>query len=85
MRAISERVFWDKYKPIETPTGDYWEYKDTLAYPMNRVWTLIEGEKNWRNLYACPGYHIVNVLGYCVTEEPWTDQARVALYFSGRE
>jgi len=82
MRAISERVFWDKYKPTVKPNGDYLEYLDTLIYPRNRVWSLIESEANYRNLYASPGYHIVNVLGYCVTEEPWTDMTRDALYFS---
>lgn len=84
MRAISESRFWDVYRPLPDPGGNdhIWDYKPTLNYPLNQVWTLIEGEDNYRNLYACPGYHIVNVIGYCVTEKPWTDPTRDAMYFS---
>lgn len=36
-----------------------------------RIWTLIDGEdgRNW----LVAGYHLVNRIGYVVTEEPWED------------
>ena len=90
MRAISENRFYDYYKPLPNPIvnaknlslqpEDLWEHDQTLAYPLEQVWTIIEDDYG-RNLYACPGYHIVNKLGYVVTEKPWTDPGRDALYF----
>lgn len=35
------------------------------------VWSVIEGEGD--NLYLLPGFHVVNNIGYVLSEEPITD------------
>jgi hypothetical protein len=45
------------------------EYIVELARHSKRVWTIIEGDDD--TLYYTAGYHLVNRLGYIVTENPW--------------
>lgn len=81
-RPVSERRFWEHYKPIESITGNQmWEYHEVIAsgVPLNRIWTVIEGDTG-RTWYASPGFHIVNKLGYVVTEVPWEDATIDAIY-----
>ena len=81
MRPITENRFWSLYKPIEALDGSYiWEYDDVqrAGIPLERVWSLIESDND--TLYAAPGYHVVNVLGYVITVEPWTDITRDGVY-----
>lgn len=70
---ISETEFWETYKPTPNPRdgSHVWEWEDTLEFPIERVWTLIDGDET-DNQYAVTGYHIVNKFGYAVTEVPWT-------------
>jgi len=35
------------------------------------IWTIIENEGV---SYVCAGYHLINRLGYFITEVPWTDE-----------
>lgn len=63
----------DKFTVVMNPAdeGQMWfEHQETLAYPPQRVWTVVEGDNG--NLYAITGYHIVNVVYYAITEEAWT-------------
>lgn len=50
-------------------------YGDELEFVMkqhpNNIWTIIEGDDD---LYIVTGYHIVNRLGYLITEEPFLDE-----------
>jgi len=71
-REVMSADGWEqRYKPLDSPYGSLvWEYKDTLQFPPNRVWTLIDGELT-DNTYVINGYHIVNRWGYAVTEVPW--------------
>jgi hypothetical protein len=60
-------------EPLETPDlNAYWTYEDAIKYPPNQVWTIIEGDED-SSLYAAPGIHVVNRLGFMVTKYPWTD------------
>ena len=46
------------------------------------MWTVVEtgwvGDGNW---YACPGFHIVNKIGYVMTKKPWDESVIQAVYF----
>lgn len=79
--TIPEDVFWESYKPIEGPDQNtVWEHKDTLTYPLHQVWSLVDGESD-DGIYALPGYHIVNVFGYCITQTPWNEDIVEAVWF----
>jgi len=87
--VITEDEFDEKFKPKQNHlaedapfTGAMYEtYGKELEYiltlandpeQVHHVWTIIEGDTC--DLYYVPGYHLVNRLGYLVTEEPWTEQ-----------
>jgi hypothetical protein len=78
MPELTEKEFWDTYKPLEGPTGQsgshIWEFEEVKEYPTNQVWTIVEtGDDRDENWYAEPGFHIVNRIGYAVTEKPWSE------------
>jgi hypothetical protein len=70
----------DKYNPILNSINDnasfeglLWEtygeeVKKVLSYPREQVWTLIEVDDN---MIVIPGYHLVNRLGYFITDIPY--------------
>lgn len=88
-RAGSWDSFERRYKPLpqsidsggcEYPLFDYdqlpdWAVETTAdgkTYANYRhVWTVVEGDNG--TLYACPGFHTVNRLGYLVCELPFGD------------
>ena len=37
--------------------------------PARQVWTLVEGDEN--ELIIIDGYHLVNRIGYFITDRPW--------------
>ena len=46
------------------------------------LWTVVDtGESE--TLYALAGCHVVNRLGYVVTERPWPHRSVVAVYSQG--
>lgn len=84
IELISEEAFWNVYRPLPAPEdsgngGWIWDHADARKQPESNVWTVIEGDQT-ENLYASPGYHFVNAIGYCVTEQPWRDASREAIY-----
>lgn len=89
MPELTEDEFWETYKPLEGPSGQsgshIWEYEELTGTPDNQVWTIVETGDEDENWYALPGYHIVNKIGYAVTEKPWTDEAVTALWFEAPE
>jgi len=48
------------------------------TYPAEYVWTLIDSS----NLYIKNGYHIVNRVGYFITEKPW-DKSWITVILEG--
>ena len=54
----------------------YETFGDELAYvkqvPNNRVWTIVDGDGD--DLLIIAGFHLVNRLGYLVTDEAWEDE-----------
>jgi len=84
-------VWFAKYRPFENPSVDLgWTFDDknflfdTHGLDVERVkkadpmciWTLIDGEDGQ---YLIAGYHLVNRVGYCLTEVPFTDPNEIYL------
>jgi len=81
MSHMTEDQFFDHYKPIKNPLnanapydGCMFEtYGQELGFVMsqdtNKTWTIVEGDNG--NIFYMAGYHLVNRLGYFVTEVPW--------------
>ena len=73
---ISEDSFMDDYKPItHSQDGDMviqsiQEAQDrlkALGLTDDHIWTITESEES---LFASPGFHVVNRIGYVITERP---------------
>jgi len=56
------------YKPLKDQPIEGYEVPRTTS-PYN-VWTLVDAEGN---PVLLPGWHLVNRLGYYITEKPWTE------------
>lgn len=70
---LNEDQFEDTYTVIQSPDGsDIWGHADMEegSIPAERVWSVLDS--NDGSTYVCPGFRIVNVYGYMVTEKPWT-------------
>ena len=52
------------------------DYIFNLAKKENRVWTIIEGDEG---MYYVSGFHLVNRLGFIVTEEEYQEEIEVEL------
>ena len=78
---------WEaKYQPIQnhiTKNGDdkFETYGEEELFVRNtdpkRVWTIVEGDES---LWVIAGFHIVDRLGYLITQTPWTSDAETYLY-----
>lgn len=85
---ISEREFDEVWGARAKPNGDFYVLDEIRTYPVERIWTVLEGEHtegsefgadgNW---YAAPGIHIVNVLGYVMTFKPWRADTPDAIWY----
>jgi hypothetical protein len=81
---LTETEFHDLYAPIKRETGDLFDYADVKDLPLNTVWTIVEaeddetGRSHWM---ALAGFHVVNKLGYVVSETPWEDPNAIGYYF----
>lgn len=73
---------WEKaFKPIQNHISDDrgWDgllfetfgddIQFVLAQPHNKVWTWVDSDDG---TYLINGYHLVNRIGYLVTENPWS-------------
>ena len=81
---IQYEEFEEKYKPIQnyytSALGEKYytfeTYGEELEYVESKdnknIWTLIEGEEE--NTYVIPGFHIVNRIGFFVTENGWENE-----------
>lgn len=76
---ISEEQF-EKYGPYLRADGNYFEHEDVVNKPINHVWTVVEGDDG--GLYASPGFHIVNKIGYLLTKKPWKSASRDATWYT---
>lgn len=82
--TLSEDAFDATYKPINASDSEsIWEYGQTLAHPIQHVWTIVDADDD--NLYALAGYHVVNRVGYIVTEVPWEHGDEEGVWFAATE
>jgi hypothetical protein len=79
MNDYREYQGWDewaeKYKPIGAEDNQMFETYGTdlqtvLSTHPNHVWTWMQGDMSD---VVCAGYHLVNRIGYYITEVPWTN------------
>ena len=59
--------------------GAEWEF--VRSQDCHKVFTLVEGDTSNKE-YACPGFHIVNRMGYFVVEVPWTAENEQKVYLT---
>lgn len=76
-------LFFNKYKPIEHYKESNFYMYETYGeeyelvqqhiknYDENCIWTLINGSNS--KMYAIPGWHFVNRLGYLLTTVPFEE------------
>ena len=67
--SLTEDEFEERYDTIMSRDGSgIWEFDQIKSRPTERVWSVVEVDGD---LYAIPGWHVVNVIGYCLTRRPW--------------
>lgn len=83
MTTLTEAEFDAYYTPRQKPNGDYFDYEDVVGKPITHVWTVVEAEDDdgRQHLIACPGFHVVNRIGYLLTERPWVTGDEDAYWF----
>lgn len=78
---IDSDTFFSKYEPREQPDGNMiHEHHAARQNPINHVWSIVESSVT-EDLYAVPGYRVINVIGYAVTEKPWEHEHIEAEWF----
>jgi len=76
---ISEDAFVEEWGAHAAPSGDLFEFDEVKDLPLNTVWTVVDTDDgHW---IAQPGFHVVNKLGYVVTQKPWSDSEIEAFWF----
>jgi hypothetical protein len=84
---ITEEDFDALFKPLEQSAHgdvmapqyrDAFEFAKTKGLSTDSVWAIIEGEDG--SLVAAPGPHVVNVVGFIVTEIPWKTGYEMGVY-----
>jgi hypothetical protein len=69
VRVISEDRFDATYDGLPAADGSsLWGWDDARVLPVERVWTVVDGDDG--GLWAMPGFHVVNCVGYLVTTRP---------------
>lgn len=81
---IDEQTFWEKYRPVVDPDeGRPFRGPGSINnLAATTLWTVVDTDES-ETLYALPGSHAVNRLGYVVTERPWPHRSVVAVYSNG--
>lgn len=78
---ISENSFFGIWGATIRETGELFTFEDVRDKPVNFVWTVTEsGGGEIDHWIAAPGFHIVNVLGYVLTQLPWDETTPDAFY-----
>lgn len=68
-RAGSWRLFEKRYDPkIKPDDSMLFEWDDVKDLDEEYVWTVVEAEGK---MYAMPGFHMVNRMGYVIGQKPW--------------
>lgn len=75
-------AFWDEYG-VDNNFGELYEFDQIKSADPYMIWTIVEGDGSTENLYAVPGFSVVNKIGYILTEKPWTDATEQKIYATG--
>ena len=91
---LTEDEFFEKYKPVANHLAEdagwggvmFETYGEELDYVLSiansedsrRVWTIVDGD-NGQTVIG-DGYHLVNRIGYIITEKPCEDDTMVEAY-----
>ncbi len=79
---ISEDNFFGIWGATVSETGDLFTYDEVKNQSVNFVWTVTEScEGDSNHWIAAPGFHVVNVLGYVLTQRSWDNTTPDAFYF----
>ncbi len=79
---ILEADFEEQWGARVRADGNLLTFDDVKNEPPEHVWTVVEsGDDEDGSWYAAPGFHVVNRLGYVLTERPWVDATLDAIYF----
>ena len=76
-RAMSwsafERIYGTaEVQPPDTGTRGQYAWLREQEIDHHRVWSLVDDDYGQPTLI--PGFHVVNMIGYHVSERPWTDE-----------
>ena len=77
---ISEDAFEEHFRPMAGPSagGDPVQtFEQVKGRPVEYVWTLVDADGD---ICAAPGFHVVNNVGYVVTEVPWLHEGMCAAW-----
>ena len=79
-KTYSESEF-ERFLPVLKKDGNYWDIKDIrdMGIFQSHIWTVTEGDDG--GLYANPGIHHVNALGYLLTAIPHDFEDCVAIWY----
>lgn len=90
-KKMTEDEFWEQYSPVQNHlVGDcsfdgcmFETYGEELQYVISKVdeqivWTILDGTENDK-MYIASGYHLVNRIGYLITEKPYTKDMEIEL------
>lgn len=81
VKVYSEDEFYETFKPQQLGEGESEtvEFDEARKHDMHKVWSLVDVETG--GVWAVPGFHVVNVYGYVICEEPWTNELDEAIWF----
>lgn len=80
-QCMSEDEFWDEWEVLKRSNGELFDLNDVKNQPINLVWTILEsGNDVDECLYASPGLHFVNRLGYVMTRRAWANGQADAVF-----
>ena len=87
---LTEDEFWEQYQPVQNHfiedgsfDGCLFEtYGEEVQYVLSKidecvVWTIIDGDDDTR--FISSGYHLVNRVGYLITENPYTKEMQIEI------
>lgn len=91
-RFLTQEEFENEFLPTQLPNGDLLEWEHVRNTPAENVWTIVdvpgvdEDGNEDNNLYALPGFHKINKIGYVTSVFPWTDQRIAeAIFFDAED
>ncbi|KIA72670.1 hypothetical protein ANMWB30_24380 [Arthrobacter sp. MWB30] len=81
MNNLKEAEFDTRFTPVPNNEGDVVR-PDHHGYSRDskHLWTIVEAESA---LYAITGWHLVNRVGYLITEQPWEEETEAVWYEPG--